>query len=70
VNQETPTALEPKNQILAASLQRSHALAHELGRDHDRILGPRQPRVADLDPLQASPDDGRREPQANGLDLG
>src|SRR5919201_1735955 len=69
VNQETPTALEPKNQILAPALQRRDALAEELGRHHERVLGPRQARIMDVHTLEASADDCRLEPPADRLDL-
>src|SRR3954454_11924251 len=70
VDQENATALEPNNQILAAPFERSDALADELGRDLGRVLGPRQPRVFDLDVLEAPSDEHRLEPAANRLDLG
>ena len=70
VDQENATALEPDDQILAAPLERRDALARELGRHLGRILGPRQPRVFDLDVLEAAADEHRLEPAANRLDLG
>src|ERR671922_39062 len=70
VNQETPTALEPKNQILAPAVQRRHALPEELGCYHERILGSRQAWIVDVDALEASADDRRLETRANRLDLG
>src|SRR5215208_8128194 len=70
VDQENATALEPNNQILAAPLERFDALADELGRDLGRVLWPRQPRVFDLDVLEAASDEHRLEPAANRLDLG
>ena len=70
VNQEIPTALEPDNQILAATLQGRDALALELGGDRVGLEGPHEPRVADLDPLEQPPFERGREPAAHRLDLG
>ena len=70
VDQENATALEPNNQVLAAPLERLDALADELGRDLGRILWPRQPRVFDLDVLEAPSVEHRLEPAPNRLDLG
>jgi hypothetical protein len=70
VNQENPTALEPNNQILAATVQRSDALAGELGRHLGRILGARQAWVGDVDVLEAAPDEHRLETAPDRLDLG
>src|SRR3954469_8895543 len=70
VDQENAPALESNNQILAAPLERFDALADELRRDRGRVLRPRQPRVFDLDVLEAASDEHRLEPAANRLDLG
>jgi hypothetical protein len=70
VDQENATALEPNNQILAAPVQRDDALACELGRHLGRILGPRQPRVFDLDAPEPAADEHRLEAPAHCLDLG
>ena len=70
VNQETATALEPKNQILAATIERLDPLADELRLDEPGILGPRESRVGDLHRLESPPDDHWLEPAANRLDLG
>ena len=70
VNQETATALEPKNQVLAATIERLDPLADELRLDEPRVLGPGEPRVGDLHRLESPPDDSRLEPEANRLDLG
>src|SRR5205814_10146709 len=48
VNQENATAFEPDNYILAAAIQSRHPLSRELGRDHGRIVGPRQAGIGDL----------------------
>ena len=70
VNQERPTAREPNNQILAATLQRLDALALELGGDFDRLVGPYEPGVVDPHALERAPDELGLEPDADGLDLG
>src|SRR6185503_6474013 len=48
----------------------AHALAFELSSDLLLILGTRQARVVDRDALEAAPLEHRRDPPANGLDLG
>jgi hypothetical protein len=70
VNQESPTRLEPNNQILAATLHRSDTLTHELGRHLVRVVGAHESRVVDLDVLEPSPFEHGRDPRADGLDLG
>ena len=70
MDQENATALEPDNQILAATLDRRDPLAFELGRHLGRLVRTRQPRVGDLDPLEAPPDERGLELPADGLDLG
>ena len=70
VNQENTPTLEPNNQILAAPFDGRDTLADEFGRHLDRVLGPRQPRVADLDVLEAPTDEHGLEPAADRLDLG
>src|SRR5580765_355491 len=70
VNQEHPTAFEPDNQILAATLERLDTLAGELGRHLGRVVGTRQPGIVDLDVLEAAPDEHRLEPASDRLDLG
>src|SRR5688500_9228142 len=70
VNQETSTAFEPKNQILAAPLERRHDLAFELGRDRPGIERPGQARVVDLDAIEATAHQQGLETEPNGLDLG
>src|SRR5437764_8045005 len=70
VNQENATALEPNNQILAASLDGDDALALQLGRDLERLERPHQPRVEDLDALKSPPDERGLELASDRLDLG
>src|SRR4051812_6314254 len=70
VDQENATALEPKNQIFAATLDGSHPLALQLGRHLGRLVGAHEPRVLDLDTLEAAPRQHRLESRADRLDLG
>jgi len=70
VNQENPTALEPKNQILAASVDFRDALALQLGCHRDRLEWTDEPRVVDLNALEPPPDQERFELSPDGLDLG
>ena len=69
MDQESPTRLEPNNQILAAAIDRGDAYALQLGRDHDWVERTRQPRVGDLDTLEAAPGELRLEPATDGLDF-
>ena len=70
VNQETATALEPKNQILAATIECRDPLADELRLDEPGVVRPRQPRVGDHHGLETPTRDDRLEPAADRLDLG
>lgn len=70
VNQENPTAFEPKNQILAAPVELRDSLALQLGCHRDRIEGTHETWVVDHDALEPSPDERRLELATNGLDLG
>ena len=70
VDQERAVALEPDNQIFAATIDRRDTLALKLGRD---LLGrkrPGEPLVEDLDLLEGAAGECRREACADGLDLG
>ena len=69
VNQEHPTALESKNQILAPALDGCDAFSLELGSDLQRIMWARETEVVDLDTIEAAPHELRREPDADRLDL-
>ena len=69
VDQESPTRLEPNNHIFAAAVDRGDALALQLGRDLDGVERARQPRVGDLDTLEAAPDELGLEPATDGLDF-
>src|SRR5512142_1254907 len=70
VNQQSASAFEPNNQILAATLDPCDPLALELGGDLQRIERPRQAAVEDLDPRESSSFEHWRELAPNGLDLG
>src|SRR6185503_12273627 len=69
VDQENPTGFEPNNQILAAAFQRCDTLAFELCSDGDRLEGTDEPRVVDVDLLEAPADDMRLECETDRLDL-
>src|SRR5579862_2609762 len=69
VDQENPTALEPNNQILAATLDRCHALAFELGRYLGRLVRTHEAQVVDDHALEAPADEHRLELPADALDL-
>ena len=70
VNKESSPALEPNNQILAATIDRCDALAfdlgrHEIGRERTHETGIENGRLRD-----PSPDEDRCDLSAHGLDLG
>src|SRR5581483_1961703 len=69
VNHQSAPRLEPDNQILAATLDRSDPLAEELGGDLRRIGRARQARVGDRDVREPPALEHRCEPAAHGLDL-
>jgi len=70
VNQKNPTALEPKNQILAASVDLRDALALQFGCHRGRLERTDEPWVVDLHALEPPPDQDRFELSPDGLDLG
>ncbi len=70
VNQQSTTAFESDNQILAATFQGRHPLAFELGGDRVGLVGPHEPRIADLDTLEHPPLERGHESAAYRLDLG
>src|SRR4051812_9844295 len=70
VDQQSPSRFEPNNQILAAPVHELDPLALELPCDPQGIERPRQPRIDDLDALEAAPGEHGREPAAHGLHLG
>jgi hypothetical protein len=69
VNQESATGSEPNNQILAATIDGGDLLTHELGGHLGRVERTREPRIEDLDLLEAAPEEHRLEAAADGLDL-
>jgi hypothetical protein len=69
VNQESPSRLEPNNQILATAFQRRHSFALELGRDGAWLERPHEPRIADLDAVEPPADELRLELLPDRLDL-
>jgi hypothetical protein len=69
VDQQNSTALESNKQILAASLEARHGLAHELGGDRQRVMWPGQASVLDLDVLERPPDEEWFEADPDRLDL-
>jgi hypothetical protein len=70
VNQQSSSRLEPNNQILATAIDGEHAFALELSGGLERVVWSRQPRICDLDALEATALEERRKPAADGLDLG
>src|ERR1044072_10052995 len=69
VDQESPTSLEPNNQILAAAIDGRDALALQLGRDLNPVEWARQPRIEDLDALEGAAQEQRLEAAGDGLAL-
>ena len=70
VNEQNAIGFEPDNQILAATLDRRDPLALELRRHLGRLVGSYEPRIVNLDPLEATARQHGLELSANGLDLG
>ena len=70
VDQERAARREADDQVLAAPVDVLDALAGQLRGDGERVLGPRQPDVADLDVLERPPLERRRDRTPDGLDLG
>ena len=70
VDQERAARREADDQVLAAPVDVLDALPRQLRGDDERILGPRQPDVADLDVLERASFERRRDRAAHGLDLG
>src|SRR2546423_11887862 len=69
VNQESPTRLEPDNQILAPAFDGADPLALQLGGHGLRLERPHETRVLDLDPVEPPPDQVRLELETDRLDL-
>src|SRR5919109_727167 len=58
------------NKLLPPPIDGCDALALQLGGDLERLDRPRDPRIADLDPVEAPADEHRLELSPNRLDLG
>ena len=69
VDQENTTALEPNNQILAATLDGGDVFPFELGRHLGGLVRAYEARVVDAHPLEAPADERGLELPANALDL-
>src|SRR4029079_6044414 len=69
VDQENTTALEPKNQILAAALYGHDVFPFELGRHLGGLVRAHEARVVDAHPLEAPADERGLELPANALYL-
>jgi hypothetical protein len=70
VNQKSSARFEPDDQVLAAAFERRHSFPLELGGDGVRLEGPHEPRIADLDAVEAPADEVRLELKTDRLDLG
>ena len=69
VDQESPTSLEPNNQVLAAAINGRDALARQLGCDLNPVEWASQPRIEDLDAFEGAAQEHRLEPATDGLDF-
>ena len=69
VNQQSPTGLKPHNQILAAPLDRFHALALQFHRDGLRIERTHESCVENLDALEPPTREHGRETLSYRLDF-
>src|SRR4051794_19792224 len=69
VNQQSPSRLEPNNQILAAPVDGRDALTLERSSHPVGIERTRQPRVGDRDPLEATPLEHGHKTPPDTLDL-
>ncbi len=70
VDEESPAALEPDDQVLAAPLHGRDPLPLQLRLHLGGLQGAHEARVEDRDALETAPDEHRRELRADGLDLG
>ena len=70
MDQERATGGEADDQVLAAPVDALDPLASQLGRDLERILGPCQAHIRDLDVLERPPFERGRDRPPDGLDLG
>jgi hypothetical protein len=69
VNQESPTAFEPNNQILATAIEGTDPFLHELGGHSGGVERAREARIENLDVLEAPPSEGRLEMRTDCFDL-
>src|SRR5881275_2029527 len=69
MDEERAARLEADDQVLAAPVEDGDALALQAARDKRRVERPRQPRIRDLDALEAPALDQRRELPADRFDL-
>jgi hypothetical protein len=70
VNQEHTTALEPKNQIFAAATDLGYSFSFEFGGYGGRIEGSSEPRVGNVDVVEATAAQMRLQLHSDRLDLG
>src|SRR5215210_7217686 len=70
VNQESPSRLEPNNQILAATIDCADALPFELRCHGHRLERTDEAWIVDLDPVEPPADKVRLEHETDRLDLG
>ena len=70
MNQESPSRLEPNNQILAAPVDGDDPLPLELSSHLIGIERTREPGIRDLDPLEPPPLEDGHEPAPDAFDLG
>ena len=70
VDQKSTTGLEPNNQILAATLERRDPFPFELGGDGRCLERTHEPRVLNVDVLEAAAHEMRLEREPDRLDLG
>ena len=70
MHQQRAAGLEADDEVLPAAVDGLDPLADQLRGHLERVLRPRQARIEDLDPVEATADEHGLEPPANGLDLG
>ena len=70
MNQESPSRLEPNNQILAAPVDGDDPLALELSSHLCGIERTREPRIRNFDTLEPPPLEGGNQSAPDALDLG
>ena len=70
MNQERTSRFEPDNKILATTINGGYPFTLELPRNLDRVERACEARIGDLDVGEHASFEHRREPAADGLDLG